>query len=120
MPLQRRVNGVVFEKILPEEKLYFSIGEVARITGIKPHVLRYWEQEFPLLKPRKDESGRRIFRKKDIEAVFKIKKLLYEEKFTIPGARRALISDEEVGIDTLTGEKIADELRVILKLLKEV
>jgi DNA-binding transcriptional MerR regulator len=72
------------------EKLYYSIGEVTRITGIEAYVLRFWETEFPSLKPRKNKKGHRTYRKKDIEIILKIKELLYDNKFTIPGAREVL------------------------------
>lgn len=72
------------------EKLYYSISEVKEITGIEPYVLRFWESEFPTLRPRKNRKGHRTYRKKDIELILKIKELLYENKYTIPGAREAL------------------------------
>ena len=72
------------------DKLFFKIGEVARITGVKPHVLRYWESEFKLLKPVKSSTGQRVYQKRDVEKVLVIKNLLYEEKFTISGAKRRL------------------------------
>ncbi len=73
------------------DKLFFKIGEVAKITGVKPHVLRYWESEFKLLKPSKSSTGQRVYQKKDVEKVFAIKKLLYDEKYTIAGAKRRLM-----------------------------
>lgn len=75
------------------DKLYFKIGEVCQITGIQPHVLRYWETEFPQLAPEKNRSGQRVYKRRDIEIVLKIKKLLYEEKFTIAGAKRRLAAE---------------------------
>ena len=72
------------------DKLFFKIGEVAQLTGTKPHVLRYWESEFKMLRPAKGDSGQRVYRKKDIELVFSIKRLLYEENFTIAGAKKKL------------------------------
>lgn len=73
-----------------EDKLFFSISEVSRLTGIKPYVLRYWESEFSVLSPEKSETGQRRYRKKDIELILKIKDLLYKEGYTIAGARRQL------------------------------
>lgn len=70
------------------EKLYYSISEVAELTGVKPHVLRYWESEFPTLRPRKARSGSRSYRWRDVEEVLAIKKLLYEVGFRIAGARK--------------------------------
>jgi DNA-binding transcriptional MerR regulator len=74
------------------EKLYYSISEVKQITGIEPYVLRFWEAEFPTLKPRKNKKGHRTYRRKDIEHILRIKELLYENKYTIPGAREVLAS----------------------------
>jgi DNA-binding transcriptional MerR regulator len=71
-------------------KLYFRIGDVARLAGIKPYVLRFWETEFPGLGPRKSGTGHRLYRRKDVEMVLEIKRLLYEQRFTIEGARKFL------------------------------
>jgi DNA-binding transcriptional MerR regulator len=76
-------------------KLFFKIGEVCEITDTQPYVLRYWESEFPALAPAKNSSGQRIYRRKDIETVLRIKQLLYEEGFTIAGAKKRL--EAEVG-----------------------
>lgn len=73
-----------------EEKLYYSISEVARMTRLEPYVLRFWEKEFPMLKPRKNRGGNRIYQKSDIELVNRIKHLLYKENYTIEGARNRL------------------------------
>jgi DNA-binding transcriptional MerR regulator len=72
------------------DKLYFRIGDVARLAGIKPYVLRFWETEFPSLGPRKSGTGHRLYRRKDVEQVLEIKRLLYEKRFTIEGARKFL------------------------------
>ena len=71
-------------------KLYFRIGEVARILSVEPHVIRYWESEFKSVKPVRSKSDQRLYRKKDVEALLVIKKLLYDEHFTISGARQQL------------------------------
>lgn len=71
-------------------KLYFRIGEVARIAGIKPYVLRFWESEFARLGPKKSGTGHRLYRRKDVELVLEIKRLLYDKRFTIAGARQFL------------------------------
>ena len=71
-------------------KLYFRIGEVAKIVGVKPYVLRYWETEFPILKPGKTPSRHRLYRRRDVETLMDIKRLLYEEGFTIAGAKKRL------------------------------
>src|SRR6267378_7166976 len=72
------------------DKLYFRIGDVSRLAGIKPYVLRFWETEFPGLGPKKSGTGHRLYRRKDVELVLEIKRLLYEKRFTIEGARKAL------------------------------
>ena len=72
------------------EKLFFKIGEVAELVGIEQHVLRYWEEEIELLKPKKNKSGQRLYQKKDVELIFEIKQLLYAEKFTVAGAQKRL------------------------------
>jgi len=72
------------------DKLYFRIGEVARLAGIKPYVLRFWETEFPSLGPRKSGTGHRLYRRKEVELVLEIKGLLYDKRFTIEGARKFL------------------------------
>src|SRR5262249_58818952 len=77
------------QKTIPN-KLFFKIGEVCEITDTQPYVLRYWESEFPSLAPAKNSSGQRIYRRRDIETVLRIKQLLYEEGFTIAGAKKKL------------------------------
>ena len=77
------------EVIIPD-KLYFRIGEVADLCALPAYVLRFWETEFPQLKPVKGSTGQRMYRKRDVESVVRIKKLLYEDGFTIPGARAQL------------------------------
>ena len=77
------------EIIIPD-KLYFRIGEVAQLCRLPAYVLRFWETEFPQLKPVKGSTGQRMYRKRDVESVVRIKKLLYEDGFTIPGARTQL------------------------------
>jgi DNA-binding transcriptional MerR regulator len=72
------------------DKLYFRIGDVAKLAGIKPYVLRFWETEFPGLGPKKSGTGHRLYRRKDVQLVFDIKTLLYEKRFTIEGARKFL------------------------------
>ena len=76
--------------ILIPDKLYFRIGEVSELAETKPYVLRYWETEFPSLNPTKSATGHRLYRRADVEMVFEIKRLLYEEGFTIEGARKYL------------------------------
>ncbi|PLX92892.1 MAG: MerR family transcriptional regulator [Desulfuromonas sp.] len=76
--------------IVIPEKLYFKIGEVAELTGVKPHVLRYWEAEFGAFRPAKSRSRQRLYQRKDIELVFRLKELLYQQGYTIAGARKLL------------------------------
>jgi DNA-binding transcriptional MerR regulator len=75
------------------EKLFFKIGEVCDITEVQAHVLRYWESEFPMLAPQKNRAGQRTYRKRDVEMVLRIKELLYEDQYTIAGAKKKLASE---------------------------
>jgi DNA-binding transcriptional MerR regulator len=75
--------------VIPE-KIYFKIGEVCDLVGVQPHVLRYWETEFPMLSPQKNRSGQRSYRRRDVEMALRIKELLYDEMFTIAGAKKKL------------------------------
>jgi DNA-binding transcriptional MerR regulator len=89
---------------IPEKSL-FRIGEVSRLTATKTFVLRYWESEFPMLQPVKSPSGHRLYRREDIETVFEIKRLLYEEGFTIAGARKHLAEQNGAnGHDVAAGD----------------
>ena len=80
----------VSDEVIIPDKLYFRIGEVSRLCGLPSYVLRFWETEFPQLKPSKSSTGQRMYRKLDVESVLRIKRLLYQEGFTIAGARQAL------------------------------
>ena len=75
------------------DKLYFKIGEVSELLGVEAYVLRYWESEFPVLSPKKSGTGHRLYRRKDVELLLRIKHLLYEKRFTIEGARQSLHSE---------------------------
>ncbi len=88
---------------LEEGKLYYSISEVCRMTGLEPHVLRYWETEFPQMRPRKNRAGNRAYRPREIQYIHYIRHLLHEEKYTIQGAKKKLgeVSFEEVAGQTL-------------------
>jgi DNA-binding transcriptional MerR regulator len=79
------------------EKLFFKIGEVCELIKVQPHVLRYWETEFPMLAPQKNRAGQRVYRRKDVEMVLRIRDLLYEEKFTIAGAKKKLMDEMRGG-----------------------
>ena len=89
MSAPENAAGIELTQEIPD-KLYFRIGEVARLAGIKPYVLRFWETEFPSLGPKKSGTGHRLYRRKEVELVLEIKRLLYEKRFTIEGARRFL------------------------------
>ena len=97
------------------EKLYYSIGEVSDLVGHEPHVLRYWEQEFDVLSPRKNRAGRRVYTEKDVEIVERIRYLLKEEKYTIAGARQAIAREE----DRRETKETLDELRTFLVELRD-
>jgi DNA-binding transcriptional MerR regulator len=75
------------------QKIFFRIGEVCELIKVQPHVLRYWETEFPMLTPQKNRAGQRVYRRKDVEMVMRIRDLLYEEKFTIAGAKKKLLDE---------------------------
>ncbi len=106
---------------IPADKLYFKIGEVAEIVGVKPYVLRYWESEFRVIKPGKTRSKHRLYRRRDVELLLRIKDLLHNRRFTIEGARRQLRSEGEGGTasagvgapERSAIEKVRDELVAI-------
>lgn len=108
------------DKKIPS-KLFFKIGEVCELTDTQPYVLRYWESEFPALAPAKNNSGQRIYRRRDIETILRIKTLLYEEGFTIAGAKKKLeleMKDQAKGTPvtpstTPTGDEFKDEVKEI-------
>ena len=79
------------------EKLFFKIGEVCELAGVQAHVLRYWESEFPMLAPQKNRAGQRVYRKRDVEIALRIKELLYEDQYTIAGAKKRLANDLRAG-----------------------
>ncbi len=113
-------------------KLYYRIGEVASIVGVEPHVLRYWETEFRSIRPQKSSKGQRIYSRRDVETLLKVKELLYAHRFTIAGARRKLreggieppspdagVSNEEVQRMRDTLLSIRGELATLLDELSE-
>jgi len=79
------------------EKLFFKIGEVCDIAGVQAHVLRYWETEFPMLQPQKNRAGQRTYRRRDVEMALRIKELLYDEQYTIAGAKKKLANELRTG-----------------------
>jgi DNA-binding transcriptional MerR regulator len=95
-------------------KRYFTIGEVSDLCGVKPHVLRYWEQEFPQLKPLKRRGNRRYYQRQDVILIRQIRSLLYEHGFTIGGARQRL-SGEEAKVDVNQSQQIIRQIRAELE-----
>jgi DNA-binding transcriptional MerR regulator len=104
---------------IPDDKRYFRIGEASRIIGVEPYVLRFWEGEFPQVRPRRADSNQRTYRREDLETLLEIKKLLHDERMTIEGARQRLKrrKDREAPIDVSFVENIKAELNEILKML---
>ncbi len=86
----KKHKSAVDDEVIVPDKLYFRIGEVARLSDLPPYVLRFWETEFPQLKPSKGSTGQRMYRRRDVENVLHIKRLLYDEGYTIAGAREKL------------------------------
>jgi DNA-binding transcriptional MerR regulator len=92
------------------DKLYFKIGEVSELLGVEPYVLRYWESEFPSLSPKKSGTGHRLYRRKDVELLLRIKHLLYEKRFTIEGARQWLQTETRKPQVTRASRRAQQEL----------
>src|SRR5438132_12214767 len=125
------MTDVALQTGTPEipDKLYFKIGEVSDLLGVEPYVLRYWETEFPSLSPKKSGTGHRLYRRKDVELLLRIKHLLYEKRFTIDGARQYLqaeaksiqqkdIKQEQQALFSDPMPEIRRELSEVLKLLR--
>tara|TARA_B100000123_G_scaffold265232_1_gene236042 strand:- start:215 stop:577 length:363 start_codon:yes stop_codon:yes gene_type:complete len=107
-------------KINPKvKKLYYSIGEVSEMTGLKSYVLRYWETEFSQLKPPKNRAGNRTYRQKDIEVILNIKDLLYKKKFTIDGARVVLQEKDKILIESKDPNLLSNNQKVVLNNIKK-
>lgn len=109
------------------DKLYFKIGEVKQITGVEAHVLRYWESEFKIIRPQRASSKQRLYRRIDVENILTIKKLLYEDGYTVPGARKLLTAKKTekkaIAKPKVTGKKARSmlaELKSDLKQLQEM
>ncbi|HDH86486.1 MAG: MerR family transcriptional regulator [Deltaproteobacteria bacterium] len=105
---------------IPDNKRFFRIGETSRIIGVKPYVLRYWEKEFQNIRPKRADSRQRTYQREDIETIREIKKLLYEEKLTIEGAKKRLKSGKKVSPVPPNAllKEIKEELTQILKMLE--
>jgi DNA-binding transcriptional MerR regulator len=97
-------------------KLYFRIGEVAGLVGVEPHVLRYWEREFKSIRPQKSTKGQRVYSRRDVETLMRVRELLYKEGFTIAGARKRL---QKAGVEPDEGDvKASERLRETLTELR--
>ena len=121
--MSRLINRQLQTDPISSERLYYRIGEVSRITGLRPHVLRYWESEFRVIKPHKAGSLQRLYRKKDLDIILKIKKLLYEEGFTIVGAKKKIRDTEREDIQKLRLKRVEgkplEKERELLSLIRE-
>jgi DNA-binding transcriptional MerR regulator len=104
--------------VIPE-KLYYRIGEVETITEIPAYVLRYWESEFKLLRPKKNPAGQRLYRKRDLDLVLRIKSLLYDERLTLEGARKRLRAESRSGTEPMDPEMRGAVLEEALRRTRE-
>jgi len=104
----RKLANSVADASIPD-KLYFRIGEVAQLCGVEAYVLRFWQSEFPALRPNKSGTGQRLYRRKDVEMALRIRHLLYEEGYTIPGARQALKQEGKQPDPTSTDETVKQQ-----------
>ncbi len=104
---------------IPDDKRYFRIGEASRIIGVEPYVLRYWESEFSQVRPERADSNQRTYQREDLENLLTVKKLLYEDKMTIEGAKRRLRQEkgDKISVDSAFLGDIKIELSKILKML---
>ncbi len=98
---------MIHEPVEIPEKIYFKIGEVCELVGVQAHVLRYWETEFPTLSPQKNKSGQRSYRRRDVKMALRIKQLLYNEMFTIAGAKKKLVAEQRAGSKPKADESVA-------------
>jgi len=125
---ERSIQAASAADVAIPDKLYYRIGEVSRLTHTKSFVLRFWETEFPALRPVKSKSGHRLYRRKDVDLVLQIRRLLYEKGFTIEGARRYLAAERKnpapqpglfsSSVGTVDVKSIRQELQSILTILK--
>jgi DNA-binding transcriptional MerR regulator len=124
-PIRKRPAGSGPTREIPD-KLYFRIGEVAKLCEVPAYVLRFWEGEFPQLKPNKGGTGQRLYRRRDVEMAMRIKTLLYDEGYTIPGARQAFKAElrsskePQTGLDAATETVDARHLETLQKDLREL
>ncbi|WAC08863.1 MAG: MerR family transcriptional regulator [Thermodesulfobacteriota bacterium] len=120
LPLENFIEKTKEEGKIPD-KLYFRISEVSKLTSLEPYVLRYWESEFKVIKPIRTKSRHRLYRRKDLEILFEIKKLLYEEQYTIAGAKKRLeeiAREEKKDLEAIPDEN--DYKKILHATLKEL
>lgn len=101
-------------------KIFYRVGEVSQLVGVESYVLRYWEKMFPQLKPEKDESGQRVYTRSDIDMVLRIKNLLYEERYTIDGARKKLKEASKDGSKNRGKPESSEDVQELLTILENV
>lgn len=99
-------------------KLYYRIGEVSQIVGVQPHVLRYWESEFKTIRPQKSSKGQRVYSRKDVEKLLRVKELLRNQGFTIAGAKKRLREPEQVEAENQTSEQWRKDMRIALSSIR--
>jgi DNA-binding transcriptional MerR regulator len=109
-----------------DSKLYRSISEVSELVGVKPHVLRYWETQFSMLRPRKNRAGNRMYRPEEVKLLLRVKELLYDRRFTIAGARRRLLDERkepvpqvEIGFADAEKKMVLHEIKTELRMIAE-
>ena len=100
------------------DKLFFRIGEVARLTEVPPYVLRYWESEFKLLRPRKNHAGQRVYRKHEVQLVLRIRSLLYEDRLTLEGAKKRLQQEARTRVQQLELPALDEQTRELLRAIR--
>jgi DNA-binding transcriptional MerR regulator len=101
------------------DRVFYRIKEVCEFTGLKPHILRYWEQEFRDIRPTKSSKGQRLYKKRDLDAIFLIKELLYEKRYTIDGAKKYLHGQKDVQPRKNVVDEIKEDLKEIMRLLEK-
>lgn len=122
LPLETGSERLREERLIPD-KLYFRISEVSKLTGLEPYVLRYWESEFKMIKPIRTKSRHRLYKRKDLEIILEIKKLLYEEQYTIAGAKKRLeeiVKEEREDLSPAPKNDLEKVLQDILAELKSL
>jgi DNA-binding transcriptional MerR regulator len=126
--MYKPANAKKKQKLPLPDKLFYKIGEVSQITGVESYVLRYWETEFPFLKPRKNKSGQRVYVKKDLDLILQLKKMLYQERYTIEGVRKKLsegsfrVSEPQMASDAQvdSAQSHVKTIELVKKRLREI